>query len=139
MSSNRVKKRYQSKGNTYPVIALTGRSYLLHHHEGYEELLEKGDVLFYLYSDTARRERDDPGYESTGGSGYLKADLYDGRNWQPLVMDDLFTDKEHHFSKKERPLDTYFRCAETITALQGTIMQRGYRSHYEPAPESPEA
>ncbi len=128
------KKRYQSKGNQYPTIKLTGRCFLLHHHHEYENSLQAGDVMFYMYSDSSLRDRDNPGYEKTGGCGYIKADIYDGTSWHKLVMDDIFPDREHHFSKTERPLDTYLLCAEKIALMRGEVMQRGYRSHYEPVP-----
>ena len=130
------KKRYQSKGNTYPTITLTGRSYLLHRYENDGAPLEKGDVLFYLHTDTIGREQDNPGYEDVGGAGYLKAMVYDGKDWQYLIMDDVFAEREHHFSKKERPLDTYAICAEVVKEAAGTVLQRTYRLHYGAVPES---
>jgi len=131
----RRKKRYQTKGNIYPPLVMTGRCTLLHHDETYGESLQAGDVQFYMHSDTTHREKDDPQYEYIGGSGYLKADIYDGRDWQFLIMDDLFSNREHHFSKKERPLDTYAICADIIAENNGTVLHRTYRRHYTLAPE----
>ncbi len=129
------KLRYQSKGNQYPTLELTGRSYLLHEESTYhDDGLQKGDVLFYLHGDTAGRERDDPKYDLTGGAGYLKAMVYDGKDWQFMLMDDIFAGREHHYAKTERPLDTFSVCKEIILASKGTVMQRKYRQHYEPLP-----
>lgn len=127
---NRRKKRYQSKGNIYPPLVITGRCFLRHHEESYLDELQPGDMQFFLASDTSRRDSDDPYYDMIGGSGYLKAEIYDGKNWQFLVMDDFFAGKEHHFGKKERPLDTYFICEEVVRELAGTPTYRTYRSHY---------
>ena len=126
------KLRYQSKGNQYPTLTLTGRSSLLHEEESYPEERLTGDVLFYLHADTSGRERDDPHYDRTGGSGYLKAMLHDGRDWQFMLMDEIFSGREHHYAKTERPIDTFARCQEVIAAHAGTVMQRKYRQHYEP-------
>jgi hypothetical protein len=134
MASKR-KKTYQTKGNQYPTLTLTGKSYLLHHYENGDQKLEKGDTLFFLFADTIGRDQDNPRYEEIGGSGYLKAMVYDGREWQMLVMDDLFPGKEHHFGKKERPIDTYHVCQPLIEAAAGTVLQRLYRQHYGVAPE----
>ena len=130
------KKTYQSKGNTYPTLTLSGNSYLLHHYENGEEPLHAGDTLFLLFVDSDGRDQDNPGYEETGGTGYLKAMVYTGKDWQYLVMDEIFTGREQHFSKKERPLDTFHRCAEVVKQAAGTILQRTYRSHYAPLPEA---
>lgn len=132
------KLTYQSKGNQFPTLTLTGRSFLLHHAEAEPEELLKGDVLFYLHGDTSSRERDNPMYDLTGGAGYLKAMVYDGRDWQLMLMDDIFAGREHHYAKTERPLDTYAVCEEVIAACKGMVMQRKYRQHYEPLPEGTE-
>lgn len=113
---------------------MTGRAGL----KGYEEYrLEKfstGDLQFFMFSCTLGRKEDEPGYEYVGGSGYIKARVYDGKDWQPLIMDDLFPDRIHHFSKKEMPLDTFLLCRDRVAELAGTPLQRGYRQHYEPVP-----
>ena len=133
----RVKRRYKPKGNKFPTLTLTGRCFLLHHPESYIDALQRGDIMFYMHSDTSFRSKDEPFYEMVGGAGYIKAEVYDGKEWQFLVMDDLFEDKQHHFNKKERPLDTYILCEEFVQTLQGKEMRRIYRSHYEPIPEVP--
>lgn len=129
------KVRYQSKGNQFPTLTLTGRSILLHHSEITIEEVQKGDVLFYLHADTLGRDRDDPRYEVIGGAGYLKAMVFDGKDWQFMLMDDIFAGREHHFSKTEMPLDTFSVCEEVIAQQKGLEMQRKYRQHYEPAPK----
>jgi hypothetical protein len=131
---NKRKLTYQSKGNQFPTLTLTGKTYLLHYVEAELEELNKGDVLFYLHGDTSSRERDNPMYDQTGGAGYLKAMVYDGKEWQFMLMDDIFAGREHHYAKTERPLDTYAVCEEVIAKAGGTVMQRKYRQHYEPLP-----
>ena len=126
------KKRYQSKGNPYPPVKLTGRCRLLHWEESYFDDLMLGDLKLFMHRDSLGRERDDPGYEFTGGTGYLKVEIYDGKAWQPVIMDDVLPGREHHFSKTEAPLDTYLLCADLVTQLKDSFMRRTYRSHYEP-------
>jgi hypothetical protein len=138
MASKR-KLRYQSKGNQYPTLQLTGRSFLLHFQEAEAANLLKGDALFYLHGDSAGRERDNPLYEEVGGAGYLKAMVYDGKEWQFLLMDDIFAGREHHYAKKERPLDRFFLCEEVIAKNAGLQLQRKYRQHYEPLPADEDA
>jgi hypothetical protein len=136
-----VKRRYKSKGNPYPPFPITGRSFLLHYDKSYHDSLQKGDILFYLHTDTTRRNEDNPDYELTGGAGYLKAKVYDGKGWHFLVMEELLPGKEHHFSKKERPLDTFYVCQDAVKQLEGYRVQRSYRQHYhllEPETEEQE-
>lgn len=136
----RRKKRYKSKPNPHPPLFLTGRAYLKYW-EAFrpDGAFEVGDMEFFLFSDTMGREEDDPGYDHIGGSGYLKARVYDGKEWQPLVMDDLFPQRQHHFNKSEMPHDTFVVCKEYAeTELKGLKLQRGYRMHYEPAPDETE-
>ena len=130
MGSKR-KKRYQSKGNIYPPLVMTGRCYLMDWEESYLDSLQTGDVRFYMAADSMGRDKENPGYDFIGGAGYIKAMIYDGREWQFLVMDDVFTQKEHHFNKKEMPYDTYVICADVIAGLAGAKLYRTYRQHYK--------
>jgi hypothetical protein len=128
----RYTSHYQESGSAYPTLILTGRSFLLHEEETEKEELQRGDVLFYLFGDTAGRDRDNPLYDQLGGAGYLKAMVYDGKDWQFLLMDEIFAHREHHYSKKELPLDTYAVCKEVIANHAGLELERRYRQHYEP-------
>jgi hypothetical protein len=132
----RYKSSYKESGSAFPTLALTGRSFLLHEEEVEPESLQRGDVLFYIFGDTSGRERDNPLYELTGGAGYLKSMVYDGKEWQFLLMDQIFANREHHYSKTERPLDTFTICKDVIAAHAGAVMERKYRQHYEPLEEA---
>ncbi len=130
----RRKKRYRSKPNPWPKIIMTGRAGLKYWEEYSLEKLEAGDLQFFMFTCTMGREEEEPGYDHIGGSGYIKARVYDGKEWQVLIMDDLFPDRVHHFSKKEMPLDTFILCREAVEKLAGTKLQREYRMHYGPVP-----
>ncbi len=128
----RYKSSYKETGSSFPSLSLTGRCFLLHAEEAETDQLQRGDVLFYLHGDSSGRERDTPLYDLTGGAGYLKSMVYDGKEWQFLLMDQIFAGREHHYSKTERPLDTYAICKEIISRNVGEVMERKYRQHYEP-------
>ena len=113
---------------------MTGRAGLKHYDDYRLDKFEPGDLQFFMFNCTLGRKEDEPGYEHIGGSGYLKARVYDGKEWQLLIMDDLFPERCHHFSKKEMPVDTFLLCREKVQGLAGTQLQRGYRMHYEPVP-----
>jgi hypothetical protein len=130
----RRKKRYTSKPNAHQPITLTGRAGLKYAEEFMLENIGQGDLQFFLFTCSMGREEEDPGYGYIGGSGYLKARIYDGKEWQPIVMDDLFSDRIHHFSKKEMPMDTFLLCRDEVAKMAGMRLQRSYRMHYEPIP-----
>ena len=70
-------------------------------------------------------------YERTGLSGYFKVDIFDGKEWRPVILNEIFNDKEHHFNRRDRPLDTYLLCKEKLEKLRDKNLQRTYREHYE--------
>lgn len=125
------KLHYQSKEKNRPTITLTGNIFLQYADE--EEVImqaAKGDLLVYPNNEALNTNRMGE-YEATGFSGYFKVDVSDGKNWQPLIISDIFAAHENHFSKKERPLDTYEICAEKLRELAGKQVTRTYREHYE--------
>jgi len=136
MMGQRRKKRYKSKPNPWPKITMTGRAALKLWDEYCLDKHEVGDLQFFMFTCTMGREEAEPAYDHIGGSGYIKARVYDGKEWQVLIMDDLFPDRIHHFSKKEMPLDTFILCRDKVEELKGTLLQRTYRMHYEPVPYS---
>ena len=77
-------------------------------------------------------------YDCTGFSGYFKVDVFEGNVWCPMLINDIFPDRENHFSKTECPIDTYNLCLDILKARAGTTLVRTYREHYVPE-ESEEA
>ncbi len=128
------KLRYQSKDNPYPRIIMTGRAGLKFWEEYCLDKHEVGDLQFFMFTCNLGRNEAEPAYDTIGSSGYLKARVFDGKEWQALIMDDLFPNKTHHFSKKEMPIDTFILCRELVEDLKDTPLQRTYRMHYEPVP-----
>ena len=134
MSKSRL-KRYQSLGNQYPRLTLTGRHYLKYRDDGEGGSVlavapEAGDVRFYLHDDLAGSGRMRGDYEGLGVAGYLKLEVHNGKDWCLLRMDDFFPDRAHHFSKKERPIDTHAICVPRMEEAKGVKLLRTYREHY---------
>jgi hypothetical protein len=110
-------------------IILTGKVLLQFRDE--EEVAEnnKGDLLVFPECEALHTTRQGQ-YDQIGFSGYFKVDVFDGKDWQPVILNDIFK-RENHFSKTERPIDTYAICEEILEALKGRILLRTYREHYE--------
>lgn len=131
--TKRNKLRYKSQGNTFPTITMTGNiSLRLFDEEGNEimETPEKGDLQIFLSTDSHVIPEARGDYESIGLEGYLKANVFDGKGWKPLSLEEFFPDREHYFSKRERPIDTYHMCLPRLETTGGTVLARTYREHY---------
>jgi hypothetical protein len=134
--SKRNKVRYTSKGNPFPPIIMTGRVFLRHHEEDAIAAAEKGDLLVFLSTDILLGSRVG-NYEATGIEGYLKADVFDGKGWKSLSLEEFFPGREYYFGKRERPSDTYRFCKGTLTGAAGVKLLRTYREHYVMAGGAP--
>jgi len=126
----RNKIRYQSKQKDPVIITLTGNVYLRYEDEEAIESAHKGDLLVYPCNDALNSTRQGD-YYSTGFSGYFKVDVFEGNVWCPIIMTTVFPANEHHFGKKECPIDTYRLCLDMLKALAGRRLTRTYREHYE--------
>jgi hypothetical protein len=126
----RNKIRYQSEKKPRVLITLTGNVYLRFVDDEAIEAAVKGDMQVFPNNDALNSTRLGE-YDGIGFSGYFKVDVFDGRNWQPVIINDIFTDHENHFGKGERPIDTYVICEDVLKALAGQKLLRTYREHYE--------
>ncbi len=126
----RNKIRYQSTPKARVAIVLTGRVWLLYRDEENIEKAAKGDLMLHPYNDALRTARRGD-YGSMGFAGYFKVDVHDGREWRPVLTNDIFLHREHYFSKKECPIDTYELCASLLQSFSGRTLIRTYREHYE--------
>src|SRR5688572_20310955 len=107
----RNKIRYQSEKKPKVLITLTGKVLLRYVDDEEIEAARKGDLMVYPNNEALNSTRLGD-YESTGFSGYFKVDVHDGRQWQPVIISDIFPAHENHFAKSERPMDTYSVCSE---------------------------
>ncbi len=124
------KLTYQSKGNVYPRIALSGKIWLRYVDDEAEGFTpQKGDLMLYLQ--VTSTTLDEPwDYERLGRSGYLKADLFDGYGFKPFSLEECFEDRDYYFSKTERPMDRVVLCTAHLATLKGREAMRLYREHY---------
>lgn len=130
MSKNN-KLRYQVKDKPKVTIILTGVVFLQYVDDEAALQAQKGDLLVYAYNEALNTTRQGE-YNNTGFTGYFKADVCDGKVWQPLLLGEIFKDHEQYFSKSERPIDTYNLCAEILRNKIGMTLIRTYREHYQP-------
>ena len=126
----RNKIRYQSTPKEKILIILTGTLYLQYRDDEQSLHAKKGDLLVYPQNEALHTTRQGE-YEVTGLSGYFKIDVCDGKEWRAVLLNDIFLHDENHFSKTERPIDTYEACAELLQSLKGRALKRTYREHYE--------
>lgn len=125
------KKHYQSKQKPTKALTLTGRVLLMYRDD--DETIAQaaaGDLLLYPSCEPLHTLRQGE-YDSTGVAGYFKADIHDGRSWCTLLVHDFFEGREHHFSKYERPMDTFVLCEEKLRDFKDRQVKRTYREHYE--------
>lgn len=126
--ANRI--RYKSRGNQFPTITMTG-NISMRPPEGEVDIPHaKGDLQIYLSTDSRKYNPHVGDFEAIGFEGYLKAEIFDGKGWKPLSLEEFFPHRDHYFGKRERPLDTYNMCLPTLQNAKGTVLSRTYREHY---------
>ena len=110
----------------YRKIVLTGKVYIKYCDEA--ATLRKGDLRLFLHNDTIATFTGD--YENSSYSGYLKAEVYDGKHWQMIDMDEFFENREYKYGKRQKPFDTAILCREVLSRFQGEEIHRTYRGHF---------
>lgn len=112
-------------------LKLTGNVWLKYEDEEAIETADAGDIMLYQNTDASPRHFIKGNYYQTGQSGYLRADIFDGKEWQILDITDFCEHKEHYFSKTECPIDVFYRCKDLLSLSAGVVVYRGYRGgHY---------
>lgn len=122
---------YKAKPIVKILLPLTGNIYLQYEDEDAIAAAVKGDLMLHPRCDALHTTRQGD-YFSTGMAGYFKIDVYDGREWRAVLINEIFPHREHHFSKTECPIDTYELCKEILATYAGKNLQRTYREHYFP-------
>ena len=125
----RNKKRYQAEVKPAILIACTGKIFLQYRDEEEISAAQKGDLMLFPSVEALHTLRQGE-YEHAGYAGYFRVDVHDGRAWQPVQLAALFAEREHYFSKTERPIDTFELCASLLAARMPLALQRTYREHY---------
>jgi hypothetical protein len=125
----RNKIRYTSKGNQFPPVALSGRIFVKYRDEEAIAAAQKGDLMFFLSTDSNPAiERG--AYDGIGIPGYLKLDVFDGRDWKPVSLEEFFPGREYYYSKYECPSATIAICRPILETFKGRSLLRKYREHY---------
>jgi hypothetical protein len=121
----------RGQAKTVKSLFLSGNVYLKYEDEEALETPEKGDICLYLNTENTDKTRIKGDYFRTGYAGYYKAEIFDGKEWQFLNVNDFCEHKEHYFSKSERSFDTYTLCSEFFRNAAGAEVFKGYRGgHY---------
>jgi hypothetical protein len=124
------KIRYVAETKKRVEIFPTGNVYLQHRDEELVAQTIKGDLL--VFPECVALNTNHLGeYTRTGFVGYFRVDVFDGVDWQPVILNEIFRDREHHFSKTERSIDRFNFILEMLQALKGRTLLRTYREHYE--------
>jgi hypothetical protein len=124
------KKRYQATLKPTHPIELSGRVFLMYRDEELMERADKGDLLAY----PSTKELHDVyqgSYDVTGFDGYFRIDVYNGKEWLPVVLQSLFPKREHYFGKHECAIDVYEMIVPILAEFKGRTVERKYREHYE--------
>lgn len=111
-------------------LVFSGNIWLLFEDEEHIETPNTGDIFMYLNIDTMKNLPYKGQYYSAGNVGYFKADIYDGRFWKPLLVNEFFEEKENYFSKKNYPIHAYNLCCEILLKFKDEPVYKTYREHY---------
>lgn len=125
----RNKIRYQSKPKEKVFLAPSGNIYLRYVDDDALAEPKKGDLMVYPYNDELNGISMGM-YGETGFNGYFKADIFDGKKWCLILLNDIFPNGENRFTKKERPEDTYVIVREMLEKICERPLLRTYREHY---------
>lgn len=131
MGGKRNKVRYQSTPKKRVEIILTGNVYLMFRDEDAIAVAQKGDLLVFPNNEALHTTRQGE-YEGLGFTGYFKVDVCSGTEWLPVLIQSIFPDHENHFSKTERPIDTFNLIAEILGNMKQKTLLRTYREHFVP-------
>ncbi len=110
-------------------LIISGNSFFTYIHEEEFKLAKKGDVAFYSVLET---KATDPWrtFKKNGIKGYLKAKIFDGKEWNYINLTEIFEFKENFFSKHEIPINVFYLCSELISKQKNTKLYKTYRDHY---------
>ncbi len=128
MPTKHNKIRYRARSKPRPVQTLSGTVYLQYRDDTVANF-SNGDLLLYPSVEALHTFKRGE-YDTVGYSGYFKIDVYDGKDWLPLLAQDFFTGREQYFSKTERPSDTFMVCANILKSFKGREVRMAYREHY---------
>lgn len=134
MPTKHNKKRYQREEKPKKPIVLSGNIFLEYVDDDALEKAKRGDLKLFASCKELHAQYMGA-YDCTGFVGYFKVDVFDDYRWQPVIITELFPNREHYFTKSECPIDTYKLCTDILKTFKGKMLMRTYREHYELMPE----
>ncbi|AZL15124.1 hypothetical protein [Rickettsiales endosymbiont of Stachyamoeba lipophora] len=120
----------RGKPKNIKSLIINGNLYLKYEDEEQLAIPQKGDIMFYLNDDASPKSGMLGNYFDKGYAGYFKMDIFDGKEWQGLNMEEFFDHKEYQFHKKEVPIDCYNLCKEAMENFTNLPVYYNYRGHY---------
>ncbi|MDX1916613.1 MAG: hypothetical protein SFT68_01335 [Rickettsiaceae bacterium] len=112
--------------NSYRKLVLTGNIYIKYIDD---QELRQGDLRLLMHDDATTAFPGD--YENQTMSGYIKAEVFDGKFWQLINLDEFLENREYKYTKKQKPIDTANFCKELLeNNSEGVEMFRTYRGHF---------
>ena len=88
-----------------------------------------GDIMLYVILDsTMQIEAND--YNFKGFRGVFKAKVFDGKNWNHILINEFINEKENKFSKSDYILHYFDQTKECLEEFSGTVLDKNNRDHY---------
>jgi hypothetical protein len=88
-----------------------------------------GDIMLYATIDSKIQiEAED--YNFMGYRGYFKAKVFDGKNWNHILLDEFLTARENRFPKNEYIMAYFLQTKEAMEQFAGKVLNKTYRDHY---------
>lgn len=111
----------------YKSLTLTGKIYIKDYDDNQSP--NKGDLRIYMNIEKNLLSEDK--YNLIGVSGYFKGEVFDGKFWKLIDMEEFFDSREYKFSKQEMPIDTAKLCVSILEDVSKSIVvYRSYRGHF---------
>jgi hypothetical protein len=132
-------RKNQMRGKTKTVrnFKISGNIFLQYEEDTKISEAIIGDIKMYICDDLNGKNKIIGNYFAATQTGYLKAEIFDGKFWKLLITQDFFPNQENHFHKKEMPIDTYNNCKAILQQYSGMIVYKTYREHYTTAMHEP--
>ncbi|NDB83404.1 MAG: hypothetical protein EB127_11845 [Alphaproteobacteria bacterium] len=112
--------------DTYRKITLTSNVFIKYIDD---QNPVQGDLRLLMHDDAISPFPGD--YNYCNMSGYFKGEVFDGKFWQFINLDEFLNNREYKYPKKQLPIHTALLCKELLEKASKELnMFRTYRGHY---------